>query len=436
MSDTEKKTIIEPRTLKGFRDFGAKEQLARQQMFARIQTVFERFGFSPLSTPALEYKEILMGKYGDEERLVYSFKDNGDRDVAMRYDLTVPLARYVAQNQNQLTYPFKRYQIAPVWRAENTQRGRLREFYQCDVDIVGEDSWVADAEIIACYAAVLTDLGISNFIFKINDRRLFEILAETDEEKAQVLQVIRCVDKADKIGISGVMSLLEERGVGQKLQQKIQGILGAGKGQEALQAFAKISPLASELVSQVQAVISLAIRLGVSEDSIVFDPTIARGLDYYTGTVLECTLAGVEGYGSVVGGGRYDGLLDTFSNKPLKAVGASLGVDRLYEYLEENGKLTGIGGSQVLVANMGQSTWENVVAVVRQLREAGVNAELYYQDGVKLDKQLKYAESKAIPYVVIIGETEKAKDLAAVKNIQTREQQEVPLNNLVSYVKG
>src|SRR3989338_2406255 len=195
---------IEPRTLKGFRDYGPKEQLARQQMFAKIQSVFERFGFLPLSTPVLEYKDILMGKYGEEgDRLLYSFKDNGDRDVAMRYDLTVPMARFVAQNQNKLAYPFKRYQIAPVWRGENTQKGRLREFYQCDIDIVGTESRTADAEVMACICLALEALGVTNYELRINDRRIFSIFTGADQA-----EIIRAVDKLDKVGREGVLEEL------------------------------------------------------------------------------------------------------------------------------------------------------------------------------------------------------------------------------------
>ncbi|MDQ3018723.1 MAG: ATP phosphoribosyltransferase regulatory subunit, partial [bacterium] len=195
---------IEPRVLKGFRDYGLQEQSVRQDLFRKIQSVFERFGFLPLSTPVLEYKDILMGKYGDDEKLVYSFKDNGDRDVAMRYDLTVPMARYVAQNQGQLTFPFKRYQIAPVWRADNPQKGRLREFYQCDVDVVGTDSVLADAEIIACLCQALEAVGVTDYRVRLNDRAVFKNFS---------IETIRAIDKIDKIGLEGIIAEMKEKGV-------------------------------------------------------------------------------------------------------------------------------------------------------------------------------------------------------------------------------
>ena len=388
---------IEPRTLKGFRDFTATEQRARQALFGRIQNTFELFGFSPLSTPALEYKEILMGKYGDEEKLVYSFVDNGGREVAMRYDLTVPLARYVAQNYGALTLPFKRYQIAPVWRAENTQKGRLREFYQCDVDIVGESSVFADAEVIACLSRALENIGVLNYVFRVNSRQLFGLLSEDEQE---VLAAIRCVDKLDKVGLAGVQQLLVERNVSEGMQQILTSILSAPTGEAALEVYAQVSPRAAEVCAGVRLVIDSAIELGVPANKIVFDPSIARGLDYYSGTVFECALVGVEGYGSIAGGGRYDGLLSTYTTESVPAVGGALGVDRLYEYLEAAGLLVVPSGTQVVVAAVAGVPSSRVFALVQRLRTQGIAVEPYFSEA-KLEKQYKYAEKKGIPYMIV-----------------------------------
>lgn len=429
-------TKIEARTLKGFRDYAPREQLARQQMFAKIQSVFERFGFLPLSTPALEYKEILLGKYGDEEKLVYSFKDNGDRDVALRYDLTVPFARFVAQNQGQLAYPFKRYQIAPVWRAENTQKGRLREFYQCDVDIVGTENEFlgpADAEVIACFATVLEELGVDNYVVRLNDRFLFSSLTSGQAEFDQIPEVLRCIDKLDKIGIEAVEKLMEERGVLPELRAKVLDFLSWGKDEEFLSKFEQKDEAAAASVKFWRKLIDTIVALGVPREKIVFDPVIARGLDYYTSTVFEFGLTGVEGYGSVVGGGRYNDLLTTFSDKSMPAVGGSLGIDRLYEYLEASGKLPGGLGVEVAMFNMGEATWSDTVRIATELRAAGINVDLYY-DNAKLEKQFKYAESKGARIAVMVGEDEKLRGVVKVKNLQTREQVEVQETELLQAV--
>lgn len=431
-------TKIEARTLKGFPDYGPAEQFARQQMFSKIQTVFQRFGFLPMSTPALEYKDILMGKYGDEEKLVYSFKDNGDRDVALRYDLTVPFARFMAMHLNTLALPFKRYQIAPVWRAENTQKGRLREFYQCDIDTVGTESEFpgpADAEVVACFGAVLQELGIENFVARINDRTLFEMFAGNEIESEQLPTVIRCVDKLDKIGIDGVAKLMEERGIGTVLQGKILELLSWGTGDAVLEKIEAMSDEGAARVQYWRRLLDTIAALGLPKGKVVFDPTIARGLEYYTSIVFEFSLTGVEGYGSIVGGGRYNNLLSTFSDKSLPAVGGSLGIDRLYEYLAAQQMLPENAGVEVVVLNLGEQTWEDSLRVTAALRNAGVNADLYY-DAAKLDKQFKYAEGKGARLAIIIGAEEKAKGMVKVKNLKTREQVEVMESELLAAVRS
>jgi histidyl-tRNA synthetase len=399
---------IEPRLLKGFRDYSPNEQLARQQMFAKIQSVFERFGFLPLSTPTLEYKEILMGKYGEDEKLVYAFKDNGDRDVAMRYDLTVPLARYVAQNQGQLSYPFKRYQIAPVWRADNPQKGRLREFYQCDVDAVGTDSVVADAEVIACLCQALEAVGVTKYKLRLNDRSVFKDFSPA---------TIRAIDKLDKIGVDGIVKEMQTNGVAEdEIARAKELVSGSGNAPEGTAAIIKM--LESY---QLQGVVE-------------FDAAIARGLDYYTGTVFEIVLQDNPEYGSICGGGRYDGLLDQFSNQPLAAVGGSIGIDRLIGALIELGKMEAVQPLKAMILNQNEALLNDYTKLAAELRTQGVNVELYYT-ATKLDKQFKYAESKGIPFAIIIGEQEAKDGKAQLKNLKTREQEEVAQSDLASKLR-
>ncbi len=398
---------IEPRLLKGFRDYGPSDQLARQNMFAEIQSVFQRFGFLPLSTPVLEYEDILMGKYGEEEKLVYRFKDNGDRDVAMRYDLTVPLARYIAQNQNQLIFPFKRYQIAPVWRAENTQKGRLREFYQCDIDTVGTDSILADAEVIACLCFALEAVGVKNYRVRLNDRSVMAGLS---------VAAIRALDKLDKIGIDGVVKEMTEKDIPAEEIEQVKNLIGS-----------KSAPV------NVVTLTELIEDFGVS-GKVEFDPTIARGLDYYTGTVFEIVLSDQPEFGSICGGGRYDNLVDKFSDKSVSAVGGSIGIDRLIDALREKGSLVKPEVITALVLNLDEKFNEQYVKLIAELRNAGIKAELYFS-AEKLDKQFKYAESKNIKFAVIMGEAEVQRSRVQVKNVKSRTQEEMDVGELIEYLE-
>jgi histidyl-tRNA synthetase len=404
---------IEPRLLKGFRDYGPAEQLARQEIFSKIQSVFEQFGFLPLSTPALEYQDILTGKIGEDEKLMYSFKDNGDRDVAMRYDLTVPLARYVAQNQGQLSFPFKRYQIAPVWRADKPQKGRYREFMQCDVDVIGSDSVLADAEVIACLCKALEAVGVTNYRVRLNDRSAFAGLSVTS---------VRTIDKLDKIGVDGVLAELTAAGVEASEVEKVKSVIeGSGASEGAVSG-------------NVNKILGLLSSFNLS-GQVEIDPTIARGLDYYTGTVFEIVLADKPEFGSIVGGGRYDNLVDQFSSQSLPAVGGSIGIDRLLAAMEELGLLEVTQPIRALILNQSQSLQEQYLKLATDLRVSGVSVELYYSPD-KLDKQFKYAESKNIPFAIIVGEEEAAKGLAQLKNLQTRQQQELAQNELAKALQG
>jgi histidyl-tRNA synthetase len=409
MANNEK---IEPRLLKGFKDYGPSEQLIRQQTFSKIQSVFERFGFLPLSTPVLEFEEILMGKYGEDEKLVYRFKDNGDRDVAMRYDLTVPLARYVAQNQGQLTFPFKRYQIAPVWRADNPQKGRLREFYQCDVDAVGTDSLLADAEVVACLCLALEAVGVANYRVRLNDRAVFKDFAPA---------TIRAIDKIDKIGLDGIVSEMEANGVSAE---------EIGRAKTLVSGDSKNAP------ESIASIISMLSAYKLS-GNVEFDPSIARGLDYYTGTVFEIFLTDKPEFGSICSGGRYDNLVDQFSTQgvAMPAVGGSIGVDRLLQALTELELLSPVKRIKALILNQNEALKKNYVQLAADLRAAEINVELYYSSAAKLDKQFKYAESKNIPYAIIMGESEVASGTVQLKDLAKRDQIEIKLSDLEEKLK-
>lgn len=356
---------IEPRTLKGFRDFLPKDARKRQYAIETLKHVFESYGFEPLETPALEYEDILMGKYGEEgDRLMYKFEDNGKRRVAMRYDQTVPLARVVAQYQNDLPFPFKRYQIQNVWRAENTQKGRYREFLQCDIDTVGTSSYIADAETLYVVISCLTTLGFENFKVLVNDRKTFEGM----ESRA-----ILIIDKLKKIGEEGVRQELRENGFDENLLEKVRN----AKPTENLEKI-----------------------LGSQKNYVFFEPTLARGLDYYTGLIVEVEIESFDA-GSVGGGGRYDNLIGMFAGQNIPAVGFAFGFDRLIEAMEAN-KLfpKELATTKVLVVNQNENQ-ETVSRIVNSLRTKGINTELYLDFSAQIEKQFKYAERKNISYIVI-----------------------------------
>ena len=364
---------IEPRTLKGFRDFLPKEARKRQYVIDTLKKVFESYGFEPLETPALEYGDILLGKYGDEgDKLMYRFEDNGERRVALRYDQTVPLARVVAQYQNDLPLPFKRYQIQNVWRAENTQKGRFREFLQCDIDTIGEKSVGCDVEILIIVDSCLKKLGFETFKVIINDRANFEGINP---------QAISIIDKLKKIGPEGVKEELRQRGLDESLLEQIQ----SKPPTEWIQTLLNNK----ELVS----------------GNLVYEPTLARGLDYYTGVIIEVEIEGFDA-GSVGGGGRYDDLIGMFENNSLPSVGFAFGFDRLMEAMEEKNLFPQLSTTKVLVTVPSSEIEDTAWNIGILLRSKNINAETYL-NAIPMEKQFKYAEKKEIPYVVIpINENE------------------------------
>ena len=377
-------------TLKGFRDITPEEALKRGRALTLLKSVFKSYGFVPLETPALEYAELLEGKYGEDEKLIYKFEDRGGRMVALRYDLTVPLARFVAENRGKLVFPFKRYQIQSAFRADKPQAGRYREFTQVDWDTVGVDTALSDAEAIAVAASCLEILGVKNFLIKINDRALFEGLT---------LEEIRALDKIDK----------------------------GGKVDPKLLAEIKKRPMTKRL----EKVFCYLEDFGISKEKFAFSPTLARGLDYYTGVIFETVVAGYEKLGSVAGGGRYDNLIGIFINEEIPAVGCSFGLDRLMEVIPEKTFADIPFRPQVLVTIFSEDLTEQAIKTLTAIQSQGIDAEIYLDPTARLDKQLKYADKKGIPYAVIVGPKEIKAQEVTVKDLKSRKQQTLKLEALL-----
>lgn len=443
----------------GTRDFGPDTVRKRQFIFTTIRTVFELYGFQPLETPAMENLETLMGKYGEEgDKLIFKILNNGlDKkqeqareefekvlqgrntkgitERALKYDLTIPFARYVAMNHGQLSFPFKRYQIQPVWRADKPQKGRYREFYQCDADVVGSTSLLNEVELVTLYTDVFKRLGIPVDI-KINSRKILAALAEVCGGPEKMMAITVAIDKIDKIGIDKVQAELAERGLDENQVGIIRRYLEiSGTNPEKL-------ALAKELLGK-----TATGEAGIKELEFVldyFDPagqapplvidfTLARGLNYYTGIILEIKARGVQ-MGSIGGGGRYDDLTGLFGVPNIPGVGISFGVDRIYDVMEELNVFPADVqvGSQVLFFNMGEQESKMAFSALQQLRAKNIRAELYHENS-KFDKQFRYAEKKNIPYIVIIGSKEMAEKSCILKDLRTGEQKSLPLDELVNF---
>jgi histidyl-tRNA synthetase len=407
-------------TLKGFRDF--LPEMAKKRQFVQdiIKNTFELYGFSPLETPALEYKEVLLGKYGDEaDKLVYTFQDKGGREVAMRYDQTVPTARVLAMYNQELPMPWRRYQIQTVWRAENPQRGRFRELLQCDADIYGANSPVADAEIIALSNHLYKSLGFEKISIFINDRKiLFNILELSSIPEPLQLSVIQSIDKLDRKSKEEVKEELMQKGLEQKSIDHLYQHLDLAKPTD-------------ELLE----IIKYAVELGVPEENIIFLPGLARGLDYYTGTIFEIKIKGYDA-GSVLGGGRYDKLIGSLSGTDIPAVGFAVGFDRTIEAMELSDlfKLQSIDPS-VLVTVFDQQLMGNSLNIAGKLRSENINTEVYPDTTAKLEKQLKYADKKGIKWLIVIGPEEVKKNTVILKDLQTGHQVDINTQDLINKIK-
>ncbi|MBQ2912804.1 MAG: histidine--tRNA ligase [Bacteroidales bacterium] len=430
---------------KGTRDFGPAEMAGRNYIFDTIRSVFKKYGFNPLETPSMENLSTLLGKYGDEgDKLLFKILNSGDAfagvepqqlensnalslkvcEKGLRYDLTVPFARYVVQHQNELAFPFKRYQIQPVWRADRPQKGRYREFYQCDVDVIGSKSLINELELVQIVDEVFAKFGI-NVCIKINNRKVLQGLAEVIGHPDKLVDITVAIDKIDKIGLDAVKAELAERGIDEKGIATIEPVLTlSGTTEEKLAAMKGIlatSEAGLKGVAELEELFGYIAVAGIKQE-VEIDLSLARGLNYYTGAIFEVKAKDFA-IGSICGGGRYDDLTGIFGLPGMSGVGISFGADRIYDVLQGLDKFPkeAIGGTKVLFSNMGDAEVAYSLPIIAGLRAQGINCEIY-PDKTKLKKQFDYAAKKNIPYFVIVGEQEIADGVVNIKNQITGEQ--------------
>ena len=447
-----------PSIPKGTRDFSPLEVAKRQYIISVIKKHFERSGFQPIETPSFENSETLMGKYGEEgDRLIFKILNSGDflskvddalltskkslkvtsqiSEKALRYDLTVPFARYVVQHQNELEFPFKRYQIQPVWRADRPQKGRFREFYQCDADVVGSKSLWQEVELVQLYDAVFTDLKVEGVTIKINNRKILSGIAEVIGASDKLIDFTVALDKLDKIGEDGVKKEMLEKGIAQEAIDKVQVLFNfSGSLSDKLQQLRELLATSEEGtkgVEELTFICETVQELGLKSAQLNLDVTLARGLNYYTGAIFEVAAPETVKLGSIGGGGRYDDLTGIFGLKNMSGVGISFGLDRIYLVIEELNLFpeTVSNVTDVLFLNFGDNEAKYAMKAIQQLREEGINCELY-PDKAKMAKQFQFAEKKGINYAVIVGETEMQQSIFALKNLHSGEQQNVDLEEL------
>ena len=442
-----------PSIPKGTRDFSPEEMMRRTYIFDTIKSVFRLFGYAPLETPAMENLSTLLGKYGDEgDKLLFKILNSGDygaklsdeelrqaskiSEKGLRYDLTVPFARYVVQHQNEIVFPFKRYQIQPVWRADRPQKGRYREFYQCDVDVIGSKSLLNEVELVDIVSRVFDKLGIS-VTLKMNNRKILFGIAESIGHADKMIDITVAIDKLDKIGLDNVKAELRERGIDDDAINKLQPILElSGTNAEKLSKLSTVigsSETGMKGIEEMRTIFDHVERLGLGLTPEL-DLSLARGLNYYTGAIFEVK-ANDYAIGSISGGGRYDDLTGIFGMSGMSGVGISFGADRIYDVMlglnlfpEEIGCST-----KVLFTNLGEEEQAAAMPLISELRNAGIAAEIYPDSG-KMKKQMEYANRRGIPYVVIIGSDELQRGVATVKNMLSGEQHEVAFGDLASHL--
>lgn len=456
---------MKPTLAKGTRDFSPQDLGKRHYIFDTIKAVFKKYGYQEIQTPTFENLDTLTGKYGDEgDRLIFKIINSGDylakapedlmqqkassaliphiADKALRYDLTVPFARYVVMNQHQLTWPFKRFQIQPVWRADRPQRGRYREFYQCDVDVVGSSSLLNEAEFVLIYHEGLTALGLKDFTIKINNRKILSGIAEFLGKPELIIDMTIAMDKLDKIGVEGVSKELLERGFTEEDVAKLSPLFSMPEGNGArLDSLKKLlagSEIGQKGIAEIETVFRYLDELvgspELSEKFVEVDLTLARGLNYYTGCIFEVKSNEVV-MGSIGGGGRYDDLTGMFGLKNLTGVGISFGADRIYDVMKELELFPEdtVQGTQVLISNFSPEAEAYALPILQQLRQNGLSCELY-PDQAKLKKQLSYADAKKIPYVILIGEDEMRDGHLSIKDMATGEQRSMEEAVIVSFL--
>jgi len=468
--------MAKPGIPKGTRDFSPSEVAKRQYIIGAIKHHFESFGFQPIETPSFENSETLMGKYGEEgDRLIFKILNSGNfffdkksielpqsldellvnsaetisteqlvdlnrftgriSEKALRYDLTVPFARYVVQHQNDIEFPFKRYQIQPVWRADRPQKGRYREFFQCDADVVGSTSLWQEVELVQLYDAVFTTLGLNGATIKINNRKVLSGIAEVIGAKDKLIDFTVALDKLDKIGEEGVKKEMLEKGLTNEAIEKVQPLFNfTGSIDEKLNKLSELlatSAKGIKGVEELRFICGNVASLGLSNSILDLDVTLARGLNYYTGAIFEVSAPKKVALGSIGGGGRYDDLTGIFGLKNMSGVGISFGLDRIYLVLEELGLFpeTVTESTRVLFINFGEKEALYALKAIKQLREQGIKAELY-PDNAKIGKQFSHADKRGIPFTVLTGDSEIEADTFTLKNLSTGEQENVTLQVL------
>ena len=442
---------------KGTRDFLPFEMNRRNFIFDTIRSVFKKYAYLPIETPAMEKLETLLGKYGEEgDRLIFKILQRGDKlkdslakikedpnlnfaDEALRYDLTVPFARFVVQHRNDLVFPFKRYQIQPVWRADRPQKGRYREFYQCDADVVGSDSLLYEVELIQIFDEVLSELGLSDFSVKVNNRKILSGIAEISGESEKLTDITVAIDKLDKIGPEKVKEELIQKGVAQSAVEKILPLFDIQGGRDEKLAliaeFLHPSEVGMLGIEELKNVFNRIDLLGLTKAKLEFDPVLARGLNYYTGAIFEVKANGVK-IGSICGGGRYDDLTGIFGLPNVSGVGISFGADRIYDVMEElNLWPEDLSATVDLIfVNFGREEERAVLPMLKKVREQGISAEIY-PDSAKVQKQMKYANARACSYVAMVGQNEIKEGKIQLKDMNSGEQSMLDLEQLIDKLK-
>ncbi len=445
------------------RDFSPSEMARRNYIFDCIRNSFKRYGYEQIETPSMENRETLTGKYGEEgDRLIFSVLNSGDylkktsdadlqarntsallphiADKAMRYDLTVPFARYVVQHQNEITFPFKRFQIQPVWRADRPQRGRYRAFFQCDADVIGSDSLLNEVELIQLFDEVLSQLGLSDFSIKINNRKVLSGIAEVIGRPEKIVDITVAIDKLEKIGADKVVEELQQKGLLEKEINLIKPLFELNGLNELvlsrLDDYLRGSEIGKEGLKELREILNTTENLSLQKAKLEVDVTLARGLDYYTGAIFEVVSNEVK-IGSICGGGRYADLTGIFGLNGMSGVGISFGADRIYDVMTELDLFPKqvTEGTKVLFINFGASEANYLLPKLKELREIGIAAELY-PDAVKMAKQMKYADKKHIPFVVLVGETEMQSEHYTLKNMAEGTQDSIDFSALIQRLQA
>jgi histidyl-tRNA synthetase len=451
--------ISKPSIVKGTRDFLPDTMIKRNYIFSTIKGAFEKYGFMPIETPSIETTQTLLGKYGEEgDRLIFRVLNNGEKiekadtealsngnitrftnsisDQALRYDLTVPFARFVVQNQNEITFPFKRYQIQPVWRADRPQKGRYREFYQCDADVVGSDSLVYEIELVQIFDEVLSKLGLTDFSIKINNRKILSGIAEVCGEEDKLIPITVAIDKLDKIGKEGVIKELRDRNVSEDAIERIAPLFElAGSNEEKLTkltTYLAQSPTGLRGIEELRYVLDYVNYLGLNRAKLEFEVTLARGLNYYTGAIFEVTANNVQ-IGSICGGGRYDNLTALFGLDGISGVGISFGADRIYDVLTELNLFPPavLTATNYLFINFGEAEQQQCMRIAKMIRDKGVACEVY-PEAKPMKKQMKYANDRSIPFVLLIGTNEIENKTISIKDMVTGSQQVLTIHEFIN----